>query len=135
MPELIDHIDAIARREERAMLYIEFHPQEDWRRYRFETDTARKYVLAWLDQHQFGWYPCGPFANSAHVTRYLGRVCLDVPFDDGLPAYCTLRDYLEFADGSMRHAGVRFNVMPLEYAQRNAEHDVPGFWEPHLDVF
>lgn len=46
-----------------------------------------------------------------------------------MPATCTLRDYLEREDGSMRHDGVRFNVMPLVYAGRNAAHDEPGYWD------
>ncbi|WP_426193835.1 hypothetical protein [Massilia sp. DWR3-1-1] len=134
MPALIDHIDAIARAQQRAVLWLEFHPHEDWRRYRFETDATRERVLGWLDQQQFGWRACGPFADPDAPQRHLGQVCLDVPFDDSVPAYCALRDYLEFADGSMRHAGVRFNVMPLDYAQRNAAHDAPGFWERYWDL-
>jgi hypothetical protein len=66
---------------------------------------------------------------------YLGQVYLDVPYDESLPEYCVLRDYLEHPDGTMRHAGVRFCVMPLDYAMRNAEHDEPGFWERWADGF
>lgn len=135
MPELNEHVDAIARREQRAVLYLEFHPPANWRRYRFETDTMRDSVLAWLDQHGFGWRQCGQFADPPNLGRYLGEVCLDVPYEESLPAYCTLRDYLENEDGSMRHAGLRFNVMPRAYAERNAEHDAPGFWEQYWEGF
>jgi len=134
MPELIDHVDAIARCQQRAVLWLEFHPHDDWRRYQFETDTMRDAVLAWFDENGFVWQPCGPFANPTNPQRYLGQICLDVPFDDSLPAYCTLRNYLEHADGSMRHASVRFNVMPLDFARRNAAHDAPGFWERYWEV-
>lgn len=127
MPALIEHIDAIARRQQRAVLFLEFHPHDDWRYYRCETDTMRATVLAWLDQHGVAWQPCGPFADPGNPGRYLGQVWLEVPFDDTLPPYCTLRGYLERGDGSMRHAGVRFNVMPLAYAGRNAAHDEPGY--------
>lgn len=129
MPELIEHIDAIARKKGRAVLYLEFHPHDGWRRYRFEADATRDGMLAWLDQHQVGWQPCGPFATPGGFGPYLGQVYLDVPFDEGFPAYRNLRDYLELPDGSMRHAGVRFHAMPLDYANRNAEHDEPGFWD------
>lgn len=129
MPQLIEHIDAIARHQERDVLYLEFHPQDAWRTYRHEADPMRGTVLAWLDQHQFGWHPCGPIANPPNMLPWRGQVCLDVPYDEALQAYRTLRDYLELPDGAMRHAGVRFCVMPLKYAKRNAEHDEPGFWD------
>jgi hypothetical protein len=128
MPQLIEHIDAIARQKGRAVLYLEFHPDQ-WRRYRFEDDAMRNSVLAWLDQNQVGWQPCGPFARPGMLGPYLGQVWLDVPYDEALPEYRKLRDYLELPDGSMRHDGVRFCVMPLDYANKNAEHDEPGFWE------
>lgn len=43
MPELIEHIDGIARKEGRDVLYLEFHPQDfsAWRRYRFGDDPMR----------------------------------------------------------------------------------------------
>lgn len=135
MPQLIEHIDAIARRKERAVLYLEFHPRETWRDYRHEDDAVRRGVLAWFDGHDVAWQPCGPFAVPGRMLPYLGQVYLDVPYDADLPAYQELRDYLEHADGSMRHAGVRFYAMPLEQAQQNAEHDQPGFWERFWEAF
>jgi len=137
MPGLIEHIDAIARRKGRAVLYLEFHPQPHaaWREYRFADDPKRAEVLAWLDAHGVCWTLCGPFANPARLPPYLGQVYLDVPFDDVLPAYRALRDYLEHADGTMRHAGVRFHAMPLEQALENAAHDEPGFWERWAEGF
>jgi hypothetical protein len=129
MPELIEHIDAIARQKGRDVLYLEFHPHEEWRRYRFEIDAMRDAVLAWLDRHQVGWQPCGPYARPGCFGPYLGQIYLDVSFDESLPTYRSLRDYLELADGSMRHAGVRFYAMSLDHANENAEHDEPGFWE------
>jgi len=66
---------------------------------------------------------------------YLGQVYLDVEYDVDLPDYERLRDYLEFADGSMRHASVRFFAMPLDHAQKNVAHDAPGFWERYGEDF
>jgi hypothetical protein len=131
MPGLIEHVDAIARRAGRDVLYLEFHPQpyREWRAYRHDDDAARTRVLAWLDAHGVHWQACGPFADPAVMAPWLGQVWLDVAYDESLADYRRLRDYLELPDGSMRHAGVRFCVMPLAYANRNAEHDVPGFWE------
>jgi len=123
MPQLIEHIDAIARQKRRAVLYLEFHPATGWRHYRYQADAARDMVLAWLDAHQIGWQPCGPIADPCTMPPYLGQVYLDVPYDEALPAYRILRDYLELPDGSMRHAGVNFYALPLELADNIAEHD------------
>jgi hypothetical protein len=137
MPALIEHIDAIARRKKRAVLYLEFHPQPsgDRKNYRFEDDPVRASVLAWLDAHGVPWTHCGPFADPRVMAPYLGQVYLDVPYDETLSDYRVLRDYLEHPDGTMRHEGVRFFAMPLDYAMRNAEHDEPGFWERWAEDF
>lgn len=131
MPQLIEHIDAIARREQRAVLYLEFHPEERsaQRRYQFQLDPARERVLGWLDANGIGFVPCGEYANPDRMASWRGQVCLAVPYDDALPQYQLLRDYLEHPDGSMRDEGVRFCVLGLEAANRNASHDAPGFWE------
>lgn len=135
MPQLIEHIDAIARRKGRAVLYLEFHPYSGWREYRIEDDAVRDGVLAWLDENGVPWLPCGPFAVPGCMGPYLGQVYLDVAYDVDLPDYERLRDYLEFADGSMRHPSVRFFAMPLDHAQKNAAHDAPGFWERYWEDF
>ena len=137
MPVQIEHIDAIARRKGRAVLYLEFHPQPagERRGYRHDDDPVRATVLAWLDAHGVPWTGCGPFADPRVMAPYLGQVYLDVPFDASLPAYRALRDYLEHPDGTMRHDGVRFYAMPLDSAMRNAAHDAPGFWERCAEDF
>ena len=137
MPRHIEYIDAIARRKGRAVLYLEFHPKpfKEWRNYRYEDDLTRSTVLAWFDAHGVPWVECGPFANPNQMAPYLGQVYIDVPYDDTLPEYRALRDYLEQPDGSMRHEGVRFYAMSLDYAMKNAEHDEPGFWERWAEDF
>jgi hypothetical protein len=137
MPGLIQHIDAIARAKKRAALYLEFHPQarSEWRNYRFDDDPVRSGILAWLDAHGVRWDACGPFADPGRMAPYLGQVYLDVPYDEALPEYRTLRDFLELPDETMRHPGVRFFVMPLDYAMQNAEHDEPGYWKRWAESF
>lgn len=131
MPAMIEHIDAIARKNGRDALYLEFHPQtrDEQRRYNHESDEKRDMVIAWLDEHGFKWKACGPYADLRRMDSYRGQIYLDVPFDESLPTYCELRDYLENPDGSMRHDGVRFYALPLAHAMKNAVHDAPGFWE------
>ncbi len=66
MPTLIDHIDAIARRRQCDVLYLEFHPQdhEQYRSYHHEADPQRGTILAWLAANGIDWLPCGPNASS-----------------------------------------------------------------------
>lgn len=137
MPQLIEYIDAIARSKMRDVLYLEFHPQpaSAWRDYQFERDPVRMAVLAWLEQRGLDWAACGPMADPATMARYLGQVYVDVPYDESLPAYRMLRDYLEFPDGSMRQAGARFYLLTLAFANTNAQHDDPGFWEEQAAYF
>lgn len=137
MPALIDHIDAIARQKGRPALYLEFHPQAaaERRSYDYQQDPVREQVLAWLDANGVPWRPCGPLANPSVMASWLGQVYLDLPWDETLPAYQVLRDYLELPDGSMRHAGVRFYAMPLALAMENAEHDEPGYWQRWAEAF
>lgn len=137
MPVQIEHIDAIARSKGRAVLFLEFHPRpfKEWRDYRYQDDPVRAAVLAWFDAHGVPWRPCGPFADPSVMAPWLGQVYIDVPYDEALPDYRALRDYLEHPDGSMRHPGVRFYAMPLEQAMQNAAHDAPGFWERWAEDF
>lgn len=137
MPVQIEHIDAIARSKGRAVLFLEFHPRpfKEWRDYRYQNDPVRAAVLAWFDAHGVPWRPCGPFADPSVMAPWLGQVYIDVPYDEALPDYRALRDYLEHPDGSMRHPGVRFYAMPLEQAMQNAAHDAPGFWERWAEDF
>ncbi|MGJ7918840.1 hypothetical protein ACI48D_25655 [Massilia sp. LXY-6] len=137
MPGLIEHIDAIARKKKRAVLYLEFHPRpfKEWRNYEYRDDPTRAAVLSWFDAHGVPWTACGPFADPCVMAPWLGQVYIDVPYDESLPEYRALRDYLEHPDGTIRHEGVRFYAMPLDYAMQNAEHDEPGFWERWAENF
>jgi hypothetical protein len=68
------------------------------------------------------------------MLPWLGQVVLDVPYAPAQARYQIVRDYLELADCSMRQPGVRFHVMPLAYAMRNAAHDEPGFHDTAWDI-
>jgi hypothetical protein len=137
MPRYIEHIDAIARKTGRGVLYLEFHPRpfKEWRNYQYEADATRTAVLSWFDEHEVPWTECGPFANPNQMVPYLGQVYIDIPYDDTVPDYRRVCSYLEHPDGSIRHAGVRFYVMSLDHAMENAAHDEPGFWERWAEDF
>ncbi|HLF95912.1 MAG TPA: hypothetical protein VI457_02105 [Methylococcaceae bacterium] len=137
MPMLIEHIDAIARKKQRDVLYVEFHPDEDGfeRNYDHGRDPLRQQVIEWLEANHIGWFPCAPFASEEFMCPYLGQIYLDVPFSESDPVYQKVRDYLEHPDGSMRYPTVRFYVLPLAVAIKNAHHDEPRFWEQWAKKF
>lgn len=127
---LIRHIDEIARRQGRDVLYLEFHPAEGSARgFDFLRDPLRGAIIDWLDAHGVRWEPCGPFAVVHRIEGYRGQIYLDIPYDEASPLYQEVRHFLEHDDGSTRHLGLRFLIMPLARAMENAAHDAPGFWE------
>lgn len=130
MPQLIEHIDAIARRKNRDVLSIQFHPNSPGSlSYRHENDPERRRVIDWLNAHGIEWQPCGDVASEGRMMHYLGEIYIDVPFDPEDPEFRKLRDYLENPDGTMRNPRVTFMCLPLRAAMKNAHHDKPGFWE------
>ena len=140
MPMLIEHIDAIARKKGRDVLFLDF--TTDLGEDSFETFNVdwksipiRQQVIAWLDQNKIEWCMCGFFADENGMCSYQGRIYVDVPFDTQDPVYQKLSSYLETPEGEMKLEGVKFYVLPLERAMENAHHDEPGFWEKWAENF
>ena len=138
MPQLIEHIDAICRAKQRAVLYLQFYPVDHYdlrveskRKYDWLTDKRRQKILDWLDVNNIQWTQCGPFAQQGGVFwfGYLGDIYVDVPFDEADPKYCLLRNHIEKPDGSMRNENVRLYYVPLEQAMKYAHHDESVYWE------
>ncbi|MFL9913987.1 hypothetical protein PQR75_00980 [Paraburkholderia fungorum] len=69
------------------------------------------------------------------MRSYAGEVFIDVPFDAVEPQYQKVQAFLEHPDGSMRFDDVKFYVVPLQDAMKNAHHDEPGFWERWAENF
>lgn len=69
------------------------------------------------------------------MVSWLGQVCLDLPYDEALPEVRVPRDDLEHPDGTMRHAGLRSLVMPLDHAMESAAHGEPGFRQRWAEDF
>jgi hypothetical protein len=143
VPQIIEHIDAIARKKKRDVLFVTFHTWErdadgfqqlnapdDWR-----THSPRQRVVEWLDSHGIPWQPCGHFADTGLMMSYVGQIYIDVPYDTSLPEYQLVERFLENPDGTMAIPGARFCYTTLEEAQRNAQHDEPGFWEEWAEKF
>ena len=140
MPMLIEHIDAIARKKGRDVLFLDFPMGEsddplesfnvDW-----DCLPIRKEIVEWLGAHEIEWSSCGHFANENMMCGYQGRIYIDVPFDTTDPVYQKLSDYLETPEGGMKLEGVKFCYLPLEMAMKNAHNDEHGFWEKWAENF
>jgi hypothetical protein len=141
MPMMIEHIDAIARRLQRDVLYIAFNrPQEvdcenvstsaDW-----GTLPRRQQVIDWLDARGIGWRCCGHYADVNCMLSYQGQIYVDVPFEQNHPVFQELTAFLENLDGSMRFADCTLYYCPLDHAIKNAAHDEPEFWERWAETF
>ena len=143
MPQLIEHIDAIARKKQRDVLFIRFSDPldlgDDWNEppntWDWKSSTVRQAVISWLDKHQIGWCPCGDVASTNCMTSYAGQIYVDVPFDEADPVFRKLVRHLENPDGSMRLPGVLFCALALHIAMKNAHHDEPGFWDRWAETF
>jgi hypothetical protein len=133
MPQLIEHIDAIARRKGRDVLYVVFPECYSAGGNSVEPDQckARQQVIAWLDQAGIAWYPCAHPAcdDGSFFLGYLGHIYIDLPFDTSNAEYRKLADFLETPDGEMKIEGAEFCYWPLEKAMENRHHDEPGYWE------
>ena len=116
MPQLIEAIDAIARRKQRDVLFV--HYQELF----FlpdETYAPHALFVAFLMKHRIPWAPCtGPrkAGSGEHLSGGPALIYLDVPYDLDNPRYQALAGYLETPEGQMRDPRVRFLCFPLAKA-------------------
>jgi hypothetical protein len=94
MPMLIEHIDAIARRKGRDVLYVIFHERLS-QHFDWEASSVRQRIIGWLDENRIEWKPCGHVADGSVLCSYFDQVYIDVPFDETHPDYRRVRDYLE----------------------------------------
>ncbi len=135
MPQLIDHIDRIARKQQRDVLFLmfsatpctraeEYQPLDD-----FEASASRQAILQWCCDNGIRAIPCGGVGSENFMESYSGQLYLDVPYDEQDPVYKKIDNYLNYPDGTSRFADVIFCYLPLEMAMKNAHHDEPGFWE------
>ncbi|HDR9032400.1 TPA: hypothetical protein QDB14_006722 [Burkholderia vietnamiensis] len=69
------------------------------------------------------------------MRSYGGSIYIDLPFDRDDATYRALEAFLEHPDGSLRFPHMRFLVIDLDYARKNAPHDEPGFWDRWADNF
>jgi hypothetical protein len=134
VPQIIQHIDAIARAKQRDVLFVIFHEtggiDTDW-----EALDVRNKLIQWLDAHKIAWQKCGHYARTEVMCRYLGQIYIDLPMEETNFQYRQLRDFMEYSDGTMRHEGVKFCYDTLDHAMENTHHDEPGFWDSWAENF
>jgi hypothetical protein len=135
MPQLLEHIDAIARKLKRDVLYLDFEKAKRPHYNDYRQLESRIRILQWLDSEHIHWCECGPYASETTMRSYAGEIFLDVPFDETDTQYRKVQAFLEHPDGSMRFDDVNFYIVTLQLAMRNAHHDEPGFWERWADNF
>lgn len=142
MPQLIEHIDAIARQKLRGVLFLRFHPEykkspddDSWLDYDYQRDIRRKNVIRWFKKNNIAWQECAPIASENGYLPYRGEIYIDVPYDENNPHYKIVSNYLENPDGTLRDKNIRFYFLPLEVAMKNAHHDEPGFWDKFAETF
>ena len=135
MPQLMEHIDAIARKLNRDVLYLEFLKAQRPHRVDYRSLVSRSRIIQWLDREDIVWRECGQVASETVMRSYAGEIFIDVPFDEADDQYRKVQAFLEYPDGSMRFEDVRFYVVSLQFAMKNANHDEPGFWDRWADNF
>ena len=143
MPQLIEHIDAIARKLKRDVCFLRFSDpvglnlddEESQSCWHWEASAIRQTVIEWLQDNQIGWRRCADIADTNYMQSYAGQIYIDVVFDEADPVYQKTAAYLENEDGSPRHPSVAFFVLGLGVAMKNAHHDEPGFWERWAEDF
>jgi hypothetical protein len=135
MPQLLEHIDAIARKLKRDVLYLEFLKAQRPHRSDYRSLDSRSHIVQWLDSEGIEWHECGQLASETVMRSYAGEIFINVPFDETDDQYRKVQAFLEHPDGTIRFEDVRFYVVTLRVAMKNAHHDEPGFWDRWADNF
>lgn len=128
MPQVIEHIDKIARDKGRGVLFLRFDrdifDNDEW-----ETWHQRNELIDWFKRKNITVSECGDIAKDSGYISYRGQLYIDVPFDESSPEYLTVKEHLENTDGSPCFLGIVFCFLPLDLAMKNKHHDEPGYWE------
>lgn len=134
MPQILEHIDKIARDKQRDVLYVDFF--EDLRfRYDYENCPVRQAFIKWMDEHNIQYKECAHIASGIGFEAYRGLLYIDIAMNENDPKYLQLNEHLENKDGSFKIDGMKYYYLPLKVAMQNAHHDEPRFWEKWAEDF
>jgi hypothetical protein len=134
MVRILEYVDAISRRLNRDILWIQFQTKEV-RIESWERDPSWSGIVYWLDNHNLDWERCFGIADERGFGRWEGQIYLDIHFDIEDSQFIRLKGYMEYLDGSSRFDNVRLCLLPLSEAMKNKHHDEPDFWEKWADGF
>lgn len=138
MPQLVQYLDKIARIKGRDVLFIGLKKDRERIVSLFGTEPTPEWeeVEQWLRENKIPHEACAPPASDGCLIEPIGLIIyVDVPWDETLPEYQKLRDYLENPDGSFRIKGIGWYCYTLESAMKKKHHDEPGYWEKLLEDF
>lgn len=113
MPQVLKHIDAIAREKNRDVLFIHF---ENYQENGEADDPIRSIVLDWLEDHEIAFQPCMGLEQEGFFDVYSGDIYIDLAVDEQDSNYREICEYLEDDEGNMLLDGVLFFVLDLEIA-------------------
>jgi len=128
MPQILEHIDKIARDENRDVIYINFS-REIFPSFEYEEYEERNKLLEWLENNNITYRSCASMASENGWESYRGQLYLDVPIDDLNEKYQLICNHLDNPDGSFKILGVESWIFPLKEALKNKHHDEAGFWD------
>lgn len=134
MPQVIEHIDKIARDKKRDVLFVSFD-KDEFTDYHYENYEIRREIIDWLTENKIHFTKCGNIGSEYRWESYRGQLYLDVQIDESDTNYQKIISYFEHPDGTMKLRGVTLFVLQLKIAINNAYHDEPGFWEKHTENF
>jgi len=125
MPQLLQHIDQIAREKKRDVIYIEFHNFAGNYHLDYRKNPSREIIADWLATNNIPHWECGGPEVGFWSTRYRGEIYIDVPYDKCDPLYLKIESFLENPDGTMRFEGAWFRGLTLASCMLNAHLDEP----------
>ena len=136
MPQLIQHIDAIARAQGRDVLMIapDRHGPLDEAGRIWPRSAARQALIDWLDAAGIGWEPSGWPAQAGCMASYQGGIYVDLAYDPCAPLCAKLLDYVqEDAHLFLKWPGIRLYVCSLAWAQQFSCQDQPDYWAEQVE--
>jgi len=134
MPQLLEHIDKIARDKNRDVVFINFS-KEKFPSFEYRDYKERNELLIWLEKNNIPYTPCGPMASEYGWESYRGQLYVDVPIDESNEQYQLICEHMDNPDGSFKIPGVESWIFPLKEALKNKHHDEPGFWDKWAENF
>ena len=121
MVALLYHIDEIARRIKRDVLWVAFEYSERGslekmpRRLR----QHRSKIITWLSKRNIRYQECYGVFDGALEEPYRGDVFVDLPLDNSNADFVALEEMLETAGGSSKIEGIVLYALPLKVARKN----------------